>query len=119
MNRRFTNQQGEHDTDFIDIVVWGKLAETCGNFLGKGRLAGVEGRLQIRSFETQDGQKRKVAEVVADNVAFLDRPKNASGGLAGAVPVAAPETSGEAHPEGGSDPTAGIPDQEEDDTVPF
>lgn len=75
VTRRFANQQGERDADFIDVVLWGKLAETCANHLQKGRLVGVEGRLQIRSYETQDGQKRKAAEVVADNVSFLDRPK--------------------------------------------
>lgn len=80
VNRRFSNQQGERETDFIDIVVWGKTAETCANYLTKGRLAGVEGRLQIRTYETQDGQRRKVAEVVADNVSFLDRGKSASDG---------------------------------------
>jgi len=69
VNRKFNKEE----TDFIDIVVWRGLAENCANYLGKGRLAAVEGRLQIRSFETQDGQKRRVAEVVADDVRFLDR----------------------------------------------
>ncbi|HHT72021.1 MAG: single-stranded DNA-binding protein [bacterium] len=78
VDRSFTNQQGERETDFIDIVVWRKLAEVCANNLGKGRLVAVEGRLQIRSYETQDGQKRRVAEVVADNVRFLDWPKERS-----------------------------------------
>jgi len=79
VDRPYVSQQGSRETDFIDIVVWGKLAETVVNHLGKGRLVAVEGRLQIRSYETQDGQKRKAAEVVADNVRFLDRPKGASG----------------------------------------
>ncbi|HCF70633.1 MAG TPA: single-stranded DNA-binding protein [Syntrophomonas sp.] len=69
INRKFNREE----TDFIDIVVWQKLAENCANYLGKGRLAAVEGRLQIRTYETQDGQKRKVAEVVADDVRFLDK----------------------------------------------
>ena len=73
VDRPFTNQQGERDTDFIDIVAWRKLAEQVSQHLVKGRLVAVEGRLQIRSYETQDGQKRKVAEVVADGVRFLDR----------------------------------------------
>lgn len=73
VDRGFTNQQGERQTDFIDIVVWRKQAELCGQYLGKGRLVALEGRLQIRSYETQEGQKRKVAEVVADNIRFLDR----------------------------------------------
>ena len=72
VDRGRTNAQGEKETDFIDIVVWDKQAETCANYLGKGRLVAVEGRLQIRSYETQDGQKRKAAEVVAQNVRFLD-----------------------------------------------
>ncbi|MBE3520194.1 MAG: single-stranded DNA-binding protein [Firmicutes bacterium] len=74
---RRRNQQGERETDFIDIVTWGRLAETCSNYLSKGRLVAVEGRLQIRSYQTQDGQKRKVAEVVADGVHFLSAPSRA------------------------------------------
>jgi single-strand DNA-binding protein len=73
VDRPFTNQQGERETDFIDVVAWRKLAEQVSQHLSKGRLVAVEGRLQIRSFETQDGQKRRVAEVVADAVRFLDR----------------------------------------------
>lgn len=65
----------EKETDFIRIVVWNKLAENCANYLGKGRLIAVEGRLQIRSYEGQDGQKRYVAEVVASEVQFLDKAK--------------------------------------------
>lgn len=73
VDRPFANQQGERETDFIDIVAWRRLAEQVSQHLSKGRLVAVEGRLQIRSYETQDGQKRKVAEVVADGVRFLDR----------------------------------------------
>ncbi len=73
VDRSFANQQGERETDFIDIVAWRKLAEQVSQHLSKGRLVAVEGRLQIRSYETQDGQKRRVAEVVADGVRFLDR----------------------------------------------
>jgi single-strand DNA-binding protein len=70
--RPFSNQQGEQETDFIDIVTWRRQAETCATYLGKGRLAAVEGRLQSRSYETQEGQRRRVWEVVADRVTFLD-----------------------------------------------
>lgn len=76
VERPFTNQQGEREVDFIDIVVWRRQAETVANHLGKGRLVAVEGRLQIRSYETSEGQRRRVAEVVASNVRFLDWPKN-------------------------------------------
>lgn len=83
VDRSFANQQGERETDFIDIVAWRKLAEQVSQHLSKGRLVAVEGRLQIRSYETQDGQKRRVAEVVADGVRFLDR--KATGVPAGAA----------------------------------
>lgn len=73
VSRPFKNQQNERETDFIDIVVWRKLAENCKQFLSKGKLVMVEGRLQIRSYEAQDGTKKKITEVIADNIQFLDR----------------------------------------------
>lgn len=78
VDRPFRDQQGNRETDFIDIVAWRKLAEQVSQYMSKGRMVAVEGRLQIRSYETQDGQKRKVSEVVADGVRFLDRGKAAS-----------------------------------------
>lgn len=71
VDRPFRNQQGERETDFIPIVVWGPQAENCAQYLKKGKLAAVEGRLQFRSFEGNDGIRRKVVEVVAENVRFL------------------------------------------------
>lgn len=79
VDRPFTNQQGERETDFIDCVAWRKLGETVGNHLTKGRLVAVEGRLQVRSYEAQDGSKRRAAEVVCDAVRFLDRPRDSQG----------------------------------------
>jgi len=76
VERSYTNDDGETDVDFIDIVVWRKQAENCANYLGKGRLVAVEGRLQIRSYENNEGQRRRVAEVVANNVRFLDWPNS-------------------------------------------
>ena len=78
VDRPYVNQKGERETDFIRIVTWRKLAELCANNLTKGRLVGVDGRLQIRSYEGQDGHRRYVTEVVADAVQFLDRPKTGS-----------------------------------------
>src|SRR5690625_4310178 len=75
VERARPNQQGEREVDFIDIVTWQRLAETCANNLNKGRLVAAEGRLQIREYE-HEGQRRRVAEVVADNVRFLDWPKD-------------------------------------------
>ena len=69
---RFAGQGQKETADFVPIVAWEKLAEICGNNLGKGRRVLIEGRLQIRSYEGNDGQKRRVAEVVAQNVEFMD-----------------------------------------------
>ncbi len=74
---RRAGRQGEKEADFIDIVTWQKTAEICANYLGKGRLVAVEGRLQIRSYEDSQGVRRKAAEVVAETVKFLDRAKEA------------------------------------------
>lgn len=83
VDRAFRNQQGEKEADFINIVVWGAQAENCANFLSKGKLAAVDGRLQIRSFDGQDGQKRWITEVVADNVRFLSPKEGGQGGSQG------------------------------------
>jgi single-strand DNA-binding protein len=78
VDRPFTNQQGTKETDFIPIVAWRKQAESCANYLRKGLLVAVSGRLQIRSYEDNDGNKRKTAEVVADQVRFLEWSKEGS-----------------------------------------
>ena len=75
VDRGFANKQGERETDFIDVCCWNKLAESTANHLQKGRLVAVQGRLEIRSYEAQDGSKRQAAQIVASSVAFLDRPK--------------------------------------------
>src|SRR5690606_6902504 len=79
VDRPFTNQQGERETDFFTVVTWRKLAEVCAHNLGKGRLVAVEGRLQTRSYQAQDGSARWMTEVVAENVRFLDWPKGEQG----------------------------------------
>lgn len=79
VNRSFTTQAGERRDEvcFITIVAWGKQAETCAEYLSKGRAALVEGRLSQRSWETPDGQKRSKHEVVADRVQFIGGRKGA------------------------------------------
>ncbi len=72
VNRTFNNAQGERETDFINIVVWRKQAENVCNFLNKGSLVSVEGRLQTGSYDDKDGNKRYTMEVVADSVQFLE-----------------------------------------------
>lgn len=72
VDRPYQNNQGDREADFINIVTWRGLAETCANYLKKGRLTAVEGRLQIRNYENNEGRKVYVTEVVADNVRFLE-----------------------------------------------
>src|SRR5579875_3096201 len=88
VDRMRTNQAGERETDFINIVVWQKQAELCAQYLHKGRLAAVDGRLQIRSYENREGQKVRVAEVVAETVRFLDRGDNSGSAGSSASPAA-------------------------------
>lgn len=73
VNRVYMLQTGEkkEETSFIRIVVWGRRAEVCGEYLSKGSPVFIEGRIQSRNWETQDGQKRSTVEVIADNVQFL------------------------------------------------
>ena len=71
-NRPFTNQQGEREADFINCVVWRRPAENLANYMKKGSLIGVDGRIQTRSYEGQDGKMVYVTEVVADSVQFLE-----------------------------------------------
>jgi single-strand DNA-binding protein len=86
VERTFANQKGEREVDFIRIVTWRKLAETCANYLTKGRMVAVEGRLQLRSYEDRDGIKRTIAEVVASGVTFLDGRKDSSDSRDRAMP---------------------------------
>ena len=72
VNRTFSNAQGQRETDFISIIVWRKQAENVCNYLDKGSLVSVEGRIQTGSYDAQDGSKRYTTDVVADNVQFLE-----------------------------------------------
>jgi single-strand DNA-binding protein len=76
--RMAPNAAGERETDFIDIVAWRQSAEFAANYLNKGRLVAVDGRLQIRNWVAQDGTKRRTAEVVAHDLRSLDRPRDQS-----------------------------------------
>jgi len=73
VNRAYTNPDGEKvdDVCYVDVVAWDRLAEVCGEYLAKGRPVFIEGRLQYRSWETEDGGKRSKLEVVAQNIQFL------------------------------------------------
>ncbi|MDQ7794126.1 MAG: single-stranded DNA-binding protein [bacterium] len=74
VDRPRVGDEGKKEVDFIPVITWRKLAEACNAHLGKGRLVAVDGRLQIRSYEIRDGGKRRVAEVIAQDVRFLGKP---------------------------------------------
>ncbi|WP_373897225.1 single-stranded DNA-binding protein [Haloimpatiens sp. FM7315] len=72
VDRRFKSQNQQQEADFIPIVVWGKQAESTANYMSKGKLIGISGRIQTRSYDAKDGSRRYVTEVVADEVQFLE-----------------------------------------------
>lgn len=80
VDRGFKNRDGEKEADFIRIVAWNKQAENIANYMSKGRLVAVEGRLQIRSYEDQEGTRKTIAEVVARGVTFLPDGKGNGNG---------------------------------------
>lgn len=71
VSRKYKDQNGERQTDFIPVVTWRGLADNCGKYLAKGRKVGVTGVIQTRSYDAQDGTKRYVTEIVAEDVEFL------------------------------------------------
>lgn len=71
VDRTFKNKDGTKDADFIPVVCWNKTAELCNQYLSKGSLCAVSGRIQVRSYEANDGSKRYVTEIVSDEVQFL------------------------------------------------
>lgn len=93
VDRQFKSEGGQ-DVDFFNVSAWGKSAEFVANYLAKGRLVCVEGRIQTRKYQTKEGENREVTEIVADNVQGLDRPRDDAGqGVAPArmpVPDVAP-----------------------------
>ncbi len=91
VNRTFVGQSGERDVDFFDIKVWREKGERVNQYMAKGRLVAVEGRLETRSWVGQDGQKRYGFDIVAENVQFLDRAPDGQQGRREA-PEAGPDT---------------------------
>lgn len=82
VDRRFKNKDGQKEADFINIVVWGKQAEFAAQYLSKGSQISLSGRLEARSYEADDGQRRYVTEVVADEINFVSSGKKDSGNAA-------------------------------------
>jgi single-strand DNA-binding protein len=80
VDRPFTSGENQQrEADFIPIVVWRQLAETCANYLRKGRLTAVEGRIQVRNYENNEGKRVYVTEIIADNVRFLEKAPEQQG----------------------------------------
>ncbi len=119
VDRDYKGQSGEKETDFIDVVAWRNTAEFVSKYFSKGRMAVVEGRLQIRDWKDRDGNNRRSAEVVADNVYFGDSKRDGdnsgyNGGYS--APAYSAPTGGYSAPMGGSS-FAEIDD--EDGDLPF
>ena len=87
VQRRFANQQtGQREADFVPVVAWRQTADLCAKYLAKGRKTAVVGSLQTRSYDAQDGSRRYVTEVLADEVEFLGSPKQSAEGSQNAPP---------------------------------
>ena len=113
VQRRYANQQGVREADFLTIVCWRQTAELCARYLSKGRKVAVEGNIQTRSYDAQDGTKRYVTEIIADNVEFLSSREDGGsrqGNYAPAAPAPAPRSAAPAS----SDFT-----EVDDDELPF
>ena len=82
VQRRFANAQGVRETDFIPVIAWRQSADFCNRYLTKGRKVAVEGSMQVRSYDAQDGSKRFVTEVIADSVEALGGRDEANAGAA-------------------------------------
>ena len=106
IDRRKANKEGKKEADFIPIVVWGKQGENVANYMSKGRLIGISGRIQTRNYEGKDGIRRYVTEIVADEVQFLDY-KNSSNNNP------ATNNNSTSYDEGWNDPI------DDDDEIPF
>ena len=80
VDREFTGKDGKKEVDFIDIQVWGKSAENCANYIGKGSLVAIQGSIRVDGYQDQEGNNRKITRVNANRVQFLDSKKDEQGG---------------------------------------
>ena len=119
VDRDFKSQSGEKETDFIDVVAWRSTAEFVAKYFTKGRMAIVEGRLQIRPWTDKDGNNRRSAEVVAYNIYFGDSKRDSAGDMGGySAPAYTAPAGGYSAPVGGG--SSGFAEiDEEDGDLPF
>lgn len=128
VNRKFANQAGEREADFINVVIWRKPAENVSQYTDKGSLVGVEGSIRTRSYDAQDGTRRYVTEVVAESVTFLDS-RNSNKNNNETYQQKSPTQNNSNTTQNGNQPTGQKPVQEEptfldsfdltDDDLPF
>ena len=104
-NHTWTDKSGQKQerAEFHNIVVWGKLAEICGQYLSKGRKVYIEGRLQTREWEGQDGAKRNRTEIIAENMIMLDRGTGAAPAAGASMATAAAASAAPAQAQQGGD----------------
>ena len=74
--RSYKNENGEYDTDFVDVVLWNGIAENTAEYCHKGDIIGVKGRIQTSTYESEDGEKRKSTQIVAEKITFLSSSKD-------------------------------------------
>ena len=114
VERDMKNQNGEKETDFIDVVAWKNTAEFVSRYFSKGRMVVVEGRLQMRDWKDQNGNNRRVAEIVADNVYFGDSKRDGAAPMGGSAP-----SGGYNRAPAGGMPSTFAEIEEEDGELPF
>ena len=112
VQRRFANAQGVREADFLTVVAWRQTADFCNRYLSKGRKVAVEGSIQTRSYDAQDGSKRYVTEIIADNIEALGSRDEAGG-------AARPHDNGPTPPPAVPTPSANDFTEVDDDELPF
>lgn len=120
VNRRFKKENGEQETDFLNVIAWRQLAELCGKYLAKGRKVAVTGSIQTRTYEAKDGSKRTAWDIVADEVEFLSpqNQQNSTQSAPGAYTTAASKDSGTAYAPQPHNDFGGFT-QVDDEELPF
>lgn len=120
VNRRFKKENGEQETDFLNVIAWRQLAELCGKYLAKGRKVAVTGSIQTRTYEAKDGSKRTAWDIVADEVEFLtaQNQQSSTQSAPGAYTTAASKDRGTAYAPQPHNDFGGFT-QVDDEELPF
>ena len=117
VQRRFANQQGVREADFFNVVAWRQLADLCGRYLQKGRKICVVGSIQNRTYDAQDGSKRYVTEIMADEIEFLNSPNDQQRTHFDNAPARDAAPAQESHENAPYQPTQMV--EADDDELPF